>query len=285
MSLRASLPAGQIGSPYAGWVIDKAKQLREPAVVVAWAVLMVQLIISWVVFARVLGPQSVAEAGAVAGSRNAAFFTTFVILLLAISTLINPVTKNSRILIMVSGHLLMASFATSLVLLIMSLTGGFDFGAVLTLIGGLLDVAIKLLSALALYWLVDWGRKANSQAAPKQQQLSITADGEGGAPVWQPNQASGLQWTRAGDAASGVAGNSAQFNSGSNWQPATRPQLPQAAAAQQPPAGHRLFDEQSQAAPTWQTAAQIAQGAAPAQQSNEETQARSDGPDWTPAGR
>jgi len=269
-------------------VIEKAKQLREPALIVSWAVLVVQLIMAWVVFGRVVGAQSVAQAAALAGSRNTAFFTTFVVLLLAISTLVQTVTKNSRSLIMISGHLLMISAATSLAFMIMSMTDGFALGALLAAIGGLLDVVVKILAGVALYWTVDWGRRPTTdEPSLTSEPDDVATDGElthptstsdEVAPLWQPSQATGLQWTRAGDAASGVQGSRAPAASAATGWPAMAEQqhspavAPQPAPAQRHPAGPQAPTANvwgpadtgvQQPAPSWQTAAQIAQGEQP----------------------
>ena len=102
---------------------------------------------------------------------------------------------------------------------------------VLEVLGGLLDVVLKIVGAVTL-WLIHRGMSAGRiQVAPAVVAEEAPAIAEASepappAPTWAPDAASGSVWTSASDAASGAQPSGWGVpGGGTGWQPVTRPAL------------------------------------------------------------
>lgn len=255
-------------------MIDYAKRMRSPALVAVLAVIGVFVLISIGHFALLVSSGlSLPAAAQMAGSASPSLVWIFSAVALALAcVLVRPVLPTAQRLVSAAAVVVGVATVVAFAFWVIGIFGGLSLGVVLGVLGGLVETAFKAACAMVLWRLRGLG--ADAQARLESSTPSTGPDG-GQPPVWHPEQAVGLQWSRAGDAATGGAAASA-------------PALPQ-----RPPEPERrqlwsrggLAPEQVPELP-WTTAAQAAGGQAagppedlPAPQDRPRRQA----PDWTPA--
>lgn len=146
-------------------------------------------------------------------------------------------------------------------------TGMTKFWSTILGLGHLAFLGLELFVAFTVFRLA----KAAETGAPAA--VTAGAEPQGQRPIWQPDQASGGAWTRAGDAASGASA-SAWGTPGSTtggWQPQSQPSAqPQLGQGQQ---GQGQQGQQSAwhapAQPQWNAASQGSAQPQPGQQGNQ----------------
>lgn len=186
---------------------DYVKRLRAPALLAVLGVIAVLAAVSVGYFAvLVSGGQSPALGAQMAGSASPSLLWFFAAVALALTCLLLPPTP-AGVSRLVSAAALVAGAATAISLgfWVIGLFGGLSLGVTLGSLGGLIETAFKAACAVILWRLRHLSIEAEEQAVAGQP-VKPVADGadSGQPPVWNPDQAVGLQWNRAGDAATGA---------------------------------------------------------------------------------
>ena len=279
-------------------MIDYAKRMRVPALIAVLGVIALFTVIAIGYFVFLVSDgMALTEAARLAGANSPSLIWVFVGVALALSVVLGrPSVEKAGRLVGAASIVVIVATAIALVFWVLGLFGGLTLGALLGALGGLVETAAKAACAAVLWRLRGL---ADEEAARVEASVPSTGDG-GQSPVWNPQQAIGLQWSRAGDAASGALAASVA-------QPAALPPAPEPVVE---PAPRRqlwsrggIAPEQLTAAPAeapssraldvtpqvpWATAAQAADGlpAGPAEVSSPPagSPARR-APDWTPAPR
>lgn len=280
-------------------MIDYAKRLRSGALLASLTVVAFHIALGLGHFGLLIsrgvrfGP-----AAQQSGASSVPLIWIFVVLALSLaSTLVQPPVRHARRLVSAATIAVSVAAAVGLISWVFGLFGGFTLGTALAAVGGLIETLAKVACAAVLWRL----RQVTESDAPAVDEGAASAEQTGQQPVWNPQQAIGLQWHRAGDAATGAAAPPAV----GTGEPAA-PQLPpapilpaapeparpqpwsrggipaeQLAAAQPPVPAEQPAEDRP-----WTTAAQAAAGVAPApdgQLPDLEEQTRRPAPDWTPA--
>jgi hypothetical protein len=196
-------------------MIDRMKALRESATLVAVVVVLVGIAVSSGRIATGLRthplPQVLRGVSGLYGLVDALVLT---VLALA-CVLVSPPTRHAKHLTLAAAVLLWLGAVAGLVFLVVSLvgTGENSLSRILESIGGLTDIALRALMGYAL--LLGW-RLASAPPAPPVAAVSEVAEaaeeiteGPAGetaspAPVWRPDEATGVVWRSAADAAGGA---------------------------------------------------------------------------------
>jgi len=252
-------------------MIDRIKAFREPATTVAILVVLLGIAVTSGRIASELHTFPLTQVlRGVIGLYG--LVDGLVLTVLALScVLVTPKTRHAEQATMAAAVLLWLGAAAGLVFLVISLfaAGEGSVSRVLDSVGGLTDVALR---GLMGYVLLLARRVAVTPAASAEGALTTPApdveespqDGPSGRPVWQPDEATGVVWRRASDAASGAAAGT-YSSSGGGWD------VPQE-AVQLPPVRQDVSDDpssprivRSHAAPpepgstppTWEPAADV----------------------------
>lgn len=264
-------------------MVETMKRLREP---LAWFLVVcgvVQLLVAlgrWFWFSVPNGQ------GWLAGARYAAPGALSLPLLVALiasvaaCVLLAPSTPKARAIASWSSSLVWLSALLSFVLLVVAQFGSRSQGAffiALDVMGGLVDVALKVGGALVLQKMAsDLPRPTVALPAQPAEKAELAPEQ---APSWSADQAIGAVWTRAGDAASGAAastwGKTGQGSQG--WQPAAQPALGQGLPPVLPvedPAPERVTGP-------WATAGERARGETGASETQHDS--GQGAPSWQPA--
>lgn len=197
-------------------MIDRIKALREHATVVAIIVVLVGIAVTTGRIATDLRtyplPQVLRGVSGLYGLVDALVLT---VLALA-CVLVSPPTRHAEQLTVSAAILLWLGAAVGLAFLVVSLvgTGEGSLSRILESIGGLTDIALR---ALMGYALVLGRRVAAAPGTPPVAAASVAtvagpdpgpADGAradpGALPAWHPDEAAGVVWRSAADAASGA---------------------------------------------------------------------------------
>lgn len=251
-------------------MIDYAKRLRSGALLASLTVVVFHIALGLGHFGILLfrgvrfGP-----AAQQSGASSVPLIWVFAVLALSLAAiLIRPPVQHARRLVGAATIVVGVAALVGLVSWFFGLFGGFTLGSALAAVGGLIESLAKVACAVVLWRLRSLTAGRTAEPADGQ-----AAEQPGEQPVWQPQQAIGLQWHRAGDAATG----------------AQAPELPAAASSPQPepePVPRQLWSRGGvppEQLP-WTTAAQAAEGDQPASElPDPQEQARRPAPDWTPA--
>lgn len=184
-------------------MIDRAKRLRDlilGALLVCAAGL---LLISIATFAWHLWlDEPLAEAGQQAGASSVSFAWFLAILAANWACLfLQPPSKRSTVLLAISCWVTSVIAAAGIVFWLIGLFDSGGIGAILSGIGGFIDVFIKSGCAALLWRLRVSTRRLDPADESKDESPAPSAP-----PVWSPDEAVGLQWGTASQAAQGKPG-------------------------------------------------------------------------------
>lgn len=186
-------------------MVDNLKRLREPAgwalLVVTVASMVVALVRLGLVLTRGELPVYAAFADIAVGSMN----LTLVAALVAVVCLclfIAPPTPRAVPLARAAAIVVTVGALLTLVATGIGVWAAHGvWGVLFELLGGLVDLLLKLLAAVAL-WIIARAVSGGRLETPALE--SFVPPQDEAPPVWQPSQASGSVWKTAADAASGA---------------------------------------------------------------------------------
>lgn len=252
-------------------MIDRVKSFREPATVIAIVVVLVGIAVTSGRIATGLQDFPLAQVlrgiGGLYGLVDALVLTV-----LALScAVVRPVTRHAAQITLAASLLLWLGVLAGVAFLVISMfvAGEGSFARVLESNGGLTDITLRVLMAYALVL----ARRVASEpvpvaAVPAQPDATTTpvvTQDPARRPTWQSDEATGVVWRSAADAASGAAAGT-YGGSGRGWQvdpqgPETVP-LPEPTARPQA-AGPRIIlpaedgAEPRTGPPSWDPAADV----------------------------
>jgi hypothetical protein len=191
---------------------DRIKAFREPATIVAIVVVLVGIAITSGRIATELRTYPLAEVlRGVSGLYGLVDALVLTVLALA-CVLVGPQTRHAPLLTRAAALLLWLGAAVGLVFLVVSLlaAGEGSWSRFLESVGGLTDIALR---GLMGYALVLGGRVATMPVATSAPPVlpsgtpspEPSKEDPSRRPVWQPDEATGVVWRSAADAARGVA--------------------------------------------------------------------------------
>lgn len=204
-------------------MIDRVKAFREPATIVAIVVVLLGVAVTSGRIATELRTTPWAEV--LRGATGLyGLVDGLVLTLLALScVLVAPATRHAQQLTLAAALLLWLGAAVGLAFLLVSVVSAPEspLSRLLDSVGGLTDVALRALMGYALLL----GRRAAAAPAPSpdgppavpaQAGEQDAGDEPSRRPIWQPDEATGVVWRSASDAASGAAAGT-YSSSGSGW--------------------------------------------------------------------
>lgn len=201
-------------------MIDRIKAFREPATLVAIGVVLVSIAVTSGRFATQLRDVPLAQVMRTTTGLYG-LVDALVLTVLALScVLVAPATRHASQLMLAASLLLWLGAAASLVFLVVSMVvdGRGPWSLALDALGGLADVAIRSVMA---YSLVLAGRVAVSGVAPVAETPPpapvVPTQEPPRRPTWQPDEATGVVWRSAADAASGAAAGTYE-STGRGWE-------------------------------------------------------------------
>ena len=204
-------------------MIDRIKAFREPATIIAIVVVLVGIAVTSGRIATDLHTYPLAQVlrgvSELYGPVDALVLTV-----LALScVLVGPKTRHAAQLSLAAWLLLWLGAAAGLVFLLVSLlaAGETSLSRVLESVGGLTDIALR---ALMGYALLLAHRVALAPAPTTVAQPTLPApevepapeDERSSRPIWEPDEATGVVWRSASEAASGAAAGTYR-SSGGSW--------------------------------------------------------------------
>jgi hypothetical protein len=248
-------------------VIDRIKAFREPATTVAIIVVLVGIAATSGHLAAEAHTNPLAQVlRGVTGLYGLVDGLVLTALALA-CVLVTPRTRHASQLTLAATLLLWLGAVAGLVFLVISLlaAGESSLSRVLDSIGGLTDVALRGLMGYVLllaHRVADAPAVEETRTTPAPVVEESPKDTPTSRPIWQANEAAGVVWRSASDAASGAAAGT-YSSSGGSWD------VPQE-AAELPPLRQAVSDEPISprirrthpapaAAPTWDPAADVTQ--------------------------
>ncbi len=210
-------------------MIDKLKRFREPATVVALVVLLFEC--GATAFRFAVEARGTALTTVMRGTTGLfGLVDAMVLTALALScVMVVPVTRHAKQLTLVSAIVMAVGAVTGLLLLAGALMDPAGwFSRFLESLGGFADIVFKALFA----WLLWHGYRAVVESEAEAQvvppvvagHLPVPPDPTRG-PTWSADQATGVVWRRAGDAATGAAA-ATYDTAGKGWTPAEVAELP-----------------------------------------------------------
>ena len=214
-------------------MIDRIKAFREPATIVAVVVVLIGIAVTSGRIASDLHTYPLAQ---VLRGVNGLYGLVDALVLTALAlscVLVAPKSRHAQQLTLAASLLLWLGVVAGLAFLVMSLlaAGETSFSRVLESIGGLTDVALRVLMAYALVLgrrvatAPDQGAAAPTLPLPASEVAQDVAVEPSSRPLWQPDEATGVVWRSASDAASGAAAGT--YSSSGGWDvPAEAAELP-----------------------------------------------------------
>ena len=222
-------------------MLDNLIRLREPAAWTAIVVTAVSIVLALVRFVLAVSTGVVPFSAAAQDVALHAMSLPLVIVVVALvwaCVFHSPMPSAPRIVAAAALTVALGTFLT-IVAVILGLTASAGtLGVVLEIVGGVLDVALKLGAAIIL-WLIHRGLRGGRidvpSAASVQDPESEPSEpeepaAEASAGSWTPPVATGTAWASASDAASGAPGIDAAPAS-SGWHPVRHPAIEDALAA------------------------------------------------------
>ncbi len=202
-------------------MIDRVKSFREPATIIAIVVVLVGIAVTSGRIAT--GLQDFPLAQVLRGiSGPYGLVDALVLTVLALScAVVRPVTRHAAQITLAASLLLWLGVLAGLAFLVISMfaAGEGSFSRVLESIGGLTDIALRVLMAYALVL----ARRVVAEPQPATAASVEEAPAQGVVedptrrPTWQSDEATGVVWRSAADAASGAAAGT-YGGSGRGWQ-------------------------------------------------------------------
>ena len=214
-------------------MVENLLRLREPVAWIVVGVTAVSIVLAVVRFVLALGSGAPFSAAAQDVSLEAMSLTLVlaVVALVIASVFHAPVAGARRLVPAAATVVTIGTLLTVLGALLGLPASSGALAVVLEVLGGLLDVVLKVVGAVTL-WLIHRGMSAGRihvapavvvEEAPATAEASESAPP---APTWAPDAASGSVWTSASDAASGAQPSGWGVpGGGTGWQPVTRPSL------------------------------------------------------------
>jgi hypothetical protein len=204
-------------------MIDRIKAFREPATIVAIIVVLVGIAATSGRIATDLHSYPLAQVlRGVSGLYGLVDALVLTVLALA-CVLVTPKTRHAEQLTLGAALLLWLGAVVGLVFLVVSLlaAGEGSWSRILESIGGLTDIALR---GLMGYVLVLARRVAAAPAPVTEPRAAAPApevdpepdDEPSSRPIWQPDEATGVVWRSASEAASGAPAGT-YSSSGGNW--------------------------------------------------------------------
>lgn len=191
-------------------MVENLKRVREPAGWALLAVIVGTMLLNIVRLGWVLTHGALPVFSAFAEIANNTMSPTLVALQVALVCLclfVAPPTPRAAALTRASAMVVTLGTLLTIVSTVIGLWASTGIaGVVFELLGGLLDIVLKLLGTIVL-WVIDRavraGRLTPSVAPTADPELAVPSVADEGAPIWQPGRASGAVWRTAADAASG----------------------------------------------------------------------------------
>lgn len=182
---------------------ERVRQLREPAIWVALGVCLVLIVLAWVRF----GVESGAQVGldpvtAALDGVRLVWGWPYAVLGLLDWLAGEPQIKYARWLLIGWTIVLALTLASSLGFLVIIWVTGVNASVIVQFILLILDVLVKGIGLACLA-----GMRGVGKDNPDASESASQAIDPRRSPVWRPEDAVGLQWDRAGDAASGGQAN------------------------------------------------------------------------------
>ena len=226
-------------------MIDRVKAFREPATIVAIVVVLLGVAVTSGRIATELRTTPWTEV--LRGATGLyGLVDGLVLTLLALScVLVAPTTRHAEQLSLAAAILLWLGAAVGLAFLLVSLVSAREspLSRVLDSIGGLTDVALRALMGYALLL----GHRAAAARVPVTDEppavpalLEDAEDEASRRPIWQPDEATGVVWRSASDAASGAAAGTYSSPGGGWGAPQEAAELPPARQAVNEPTSPRI---------------------------------------------
>ena len=223
-------------------MIDRIKAFREPATIVAIVAVLLDIAATSGRIATDLHTYPLAQVlRGVSGLYGLVEALVLTVLALA-CVLVTPKTPHAEQLTSAAALLLWLGAVVGLVFLVVSLlaAGEGSVSRILESIGGLTDIALRVLMgyALLLAHRVAVAPTSMAQAAsepPTSETPATPEDEPSSRPIWQPDEATGVVWRSASEAASGAAAGTYR-SSGGSWD------VPQE-AAELPPVRQTVSDQ------------------------------------------
>ncbi len=219
-------------------MVENLMRLREPAAWVVIGVTAVSIVLSVVRFVLALTTSDTTFSAAAQDVALGAMSLTLVLAVVAVvlvSVFHAPVAGARRLVLAAATVVTIGTVLTVLGALLGLPASAGTLAVVLEVLGGLLDIVLKIVGAVTL-WLIHRGMSAGRiEVAP-----AVVTGPDAGAeveasapeakpqtgPTWTPDAAAGTVWTSASDAASGAEPSGWGVpGSASGWHPVTRPAL------------------------------------------------------------
>ncbi len=219
-------------------MVENLMRLREPAAWVVIGVTAVSIVLSVVRFVLALTTSDTTFSAAAQDVALGAMSLTLVLAVVAVvlvSVFHAPVAGARRLVLAAATVVTIGTVLTVLGALLGLPASAGTLAVVLEVLGGLLDIVLKIVGAVTL-WLIHRGMSAGRiEVAPAVvTRPDAGAEVEASAPeatpqtgpTWTPDAAAGTVWTSASDAASGAQPSGWGVpGSASGWHPVTRPAL------------------------------------------------------------
>lgn len=219
-------------------MIDRVKSFREPATIVALIVVLAGIALTAGRIAT--GLQEFSLVQVLRGSSGLyGLVDALVLTVLALTcVLVRPQTRHAVQLILAAAGLIWLGAIAGLASLLVSLVAGGEdsLARVLESIGGLTDIALRVLMGyvllLARRVALDPASPETLPPAPAEPEQLKPVDDSTRRPTWQADQAAGVVWRSAADAASGAAAGT-YGGGGRGWE--VDPQAPEVPQMRQLP--------------------------------------------------
>lgn len=190
-------------------MIENLKRIREP---LAWTAIALTLLGMGLTGWRLVtdfGQMSVTEAFQEVGSSWLNISIALLVLVVVMScSLVAPASPRALPITRVAAVVLSLGVVATLVSSLMGMwASAAGVGVVLDVLGGLLDVAFKALTAAALWVFLRGVKAGRIETAPKSADSAVEKDAAAPTPTtWAREEASGTVWWTAAEAASGAPG-------------------------------------------------------------------------------
>ncbi|MFT3875486.1 MAG: hypothetical protein QM708_03510 [Propioniciclava sp.] len=232
-------------------MLDNLIRLREPAAWTAIAVTAVSIVLALVRFAVTVSTDTLPFSAAAQNVALNAMSLPLVIVVIALvwfCVFHAPLPSAGRIVAAAALVVTTGTVLTIVALLLGLSASAGTLGVVLEIVGGLLDVVLKLGAAVTL-WLILRGLRggridipAPGPAAPAQQaapEASVAAEAATQVPSWTPPPVTGTAWASASEAAAGAPGAAAPAAGAPavGWHPVRRPAIGDGTTQEEPGAG------------------------------------------------
>lgn len=211
-------------------------RLREPAAWTVLAVTVATIVLAVVRFVLALGagvPLAAAAQDMSLGAMNLTLVIVIVALVWA-CVFTSPTPRAVQLVGVAATVVTVGTLISVAGTLVGAGASAGALGVVLEVLGGLLDIVLKIVATITL-WLILRGMRGGriAAAAPQAGPAAVTPEPEptpdaevepapeqGGVPVWRPDPTAGSVWASAQDAAQGAPGAGAGQDGG--WHPVRR---------------------------------------------------------------